>query len=60
MLRLIGFDKSDNPEPSGFILARMTDDRAGRPICFVFAGATNQQDGSDVFLDAPMLRQSVT
>jgi hypothetical protein len=59
MLRLIGFDENNNPEPEGYILARMTDDESGRPIAFVFAGITSQQDGSNVFLDGSMLRTSV-
>ena len=59
MFNLIGFDEENNPEPTGYILSRMTDDSSGRPICFVFAGNTNQQDGSDVFLDPTMLRDCV-
>ena len=56
---LIGFDLTQSPEPSGYILARMTDDKTRRPICFIFAGATTQKDGADVFLGPPLLRQSV-
>jgi retron-type reverse transcriptase len=59
MLKLIGFEKNTTPEPAGYILARMTDDTSGRPICFAFAGTTNLADGKDVFLDEPMLRKSV-
>lgn len=59
MLELIGFDEANNLEPPGYILSRMTDDQSGRPICFVFAGNTNQSDGAEVFLDGPMLRDSV-
>jgi endonuclease YncB( thermonuclease family) len=59
MLSLIDFDGDTNAEPRGFILSRMTDDVAGRPICFAFAGETGLDDGSEVFLDAPMLRKSV-
>jgi hypothetical protein len=59
MFGLIGFDPASSPEPRGFILTRMTDDEAGRPICFVFSGTTNRQDGADVFLDAAMLRDTV-
>ncbi|MCP9464263.1 MAG: hypothetical protein NNA25_05640 [Nitrospira sp.] len=59
MLRLIGFDRRTNPEPVGYILARMTDDTSGRPIAFVFAGTTSQKDGSVVRLDRAWLRQSV-
>jgi len=59
MFDLIGFDENSNPEPTGYVLARMTDDKSGRPIAFVFAGATNLQDGSDLFLNGAMLRNSV-
>ena len=59
MFRLIGYDAVANPEPVGYILARMTDDRSGRPICFVFAGSTSQKDGSEVQLQIPLLRKSV-
>jgi hypothetical protein len=59
MLRRIGFDEDTDLEPQGFILARMTDDTSGRPICFVYAGQTTRSDGEPVFLDASMLRDSV-
>ena len=59
MLRLIGFDRRTNPEPVGYILARMTDDASGRPIAFVFAGTTSRKDGAAVLLSRAMLRQSV-
>lgn len=59
MLQLIGFDKTNNPEPAGYILTRMTDDNSGRPIAFVFAGETSLQDGMEVFLDGTMARASV-
>jgi endonuclease YncB( thermonuclease family) len=59
MFKLIGFAPNTQPEPQGYILARMTDDRTRRPICFIFAGKTNKADGSSVMLDAPLLRQSV-
>jgi hypothetical protein len=56
---LIGFEPTRSPEPTGYVLARMTDDKTQRPICFIFAGAAAQKDGADVFLNAPLLRQSV-
>jgi endonuclease YncB( thermonuclease family) len=59
MLDLIGYDQNNNPTPKGYILARMVDDSSGRPICFVFAGNTEQEDGDEVFLDANLLRDSV-
>ena len=58
MLSLINYDRDTNPEPEGYILARMTDTH-GRPICFAFSGNIDGNDGSDVFLDQPMLRNSV-
>jgi endonuclease YncB( thermonuclease family) len=59
MLRLIGFDEDSDPEPRGCILTRMTDDKAGRPIGFVFAGDAEWNDGSEVWLDGATLRGSV-
>ena len=37
----------------------MTNDESGRPISFVFAGATSEKDGATVRLDAQRLRASV-
>jgi hypothetical protein len=54
MFRLIGHTPAVS-EPRGYILARMTDDQSRRPICFVYAGGTSRGDGSEVFLDAPLL-----
>lgn len=59
MFKLIGFDPDDNPEPEGFVLSRATDSNAGRPVSFVFAGSTPLIDGSSVFLDTQMIRDSV-
>ncbi|GFE72107.1 hypothetical protein [Chroococcus sp. FPU101] len=58
MFDLIGYSDSQ-PTPEGYILARMTDDTSGRPICFVFAGETEQSDGEEIFLDKVLLRDSV-
>lgn len=44
--------------PRGFILSRQTDANR-RPVAFAFAGDAAQADGSDVFLDAALLRHSV-
>jgi endonuclease YncB( thermonuclease family) len=55
----INFNKDTNPQPAGYILSRMTDDKSRRPICFVFYGKTNLADGSSVMLDAKLLRKSV-
>jgi hypothetical protein len=58
MFNLIGHNNA-TPTPRGYVLARMTDDQSGRPIAFAFAGETSQADGADVFLDVPLLQQSV-
>lgn len=42
----------------GYILCRTTE-TYGRPVCFVFAGTTQRRDGSQVFLDPALLRQSI-
>lgn len=59
MFRRLNFDATANPEPEGYILARMTDDKSRRPICFVFSGKTNLADGASVHLDAQTLRKTV-
>lgn len=59
MLQLIGFNKTGDQEPNGYILTRMTDDSAGRPIAFVFPGKTDLSDGAEVYLDGTMARDSV-
>ncbi|MCI0550439.1 MAG: hypothetical protein L0287_05755 [Anaerolineae bacterium] len=59
MFRLIGYDESNNLEPIGYVLARATDDKSGRPIAFVFAGVTSRKDGSEVYLDPSQLKSSV-
>lgn len=59
MLKLIGFHKTENSEPEGYILSRMTDDKAGRPICFAFAGKADRSDGAKVHLEADELKKSV-
>lgn len=59
LLRLLGFQVEDAAEPRGYILACMTDDVSGRPICFAFAGDSGRDDGEEVFLDEPLLRRSV-
>jgi hypothetical protein len=58
MLSLINYDENTNHEPEGYVLSRMTDTH-GRPISFIFSGVTDRDDGSDVFLDLSMLRNSV-
>jgi hypothetical protein len=58
LLSLINYDENTNWEPAGYILARMVDPH-GRPICFAFSGNINSDDGSDIFLDQTMVRNSV-
>ncbi|MBI3807433.1 MAG: hypothetical protein HY281_07955 [Nitrospirae bacterium] len=58
MFKLIGYSTA-KPEPEGYVLARMTDDKSGRPISFVFAGKTSLADGSEVKLTPAMLKTSV-
>jgi hypothetical protein len=58
MLSLINYNQNINPEPEGYSLSRMTDTH-GRPICFAFSGTIDTNDGSDVFLDKPMVRNSI-
>lgn len=58
MFKLIGHSAA-NPEPTGYILARMTDDKSGRPISFAFAGKTTQSDGVAIRLTPAMLKASV-
>jgi hypothetical protein len=58
MLSLINFDENTNQKPTGYVLSRMTDPH-GRPICFAFSGNIDKNDGSEVFLDQALVRQSV-
>jgi endonuclease YncB( thermonuclease family) len=58
LLSLINYDKSTNQQPAGYLLSRMVDPH-GRPICFAFSGTTDSKDGSDIFLDQEMVRNSV-
>ena len=57
LLKALGHSAA-NPTPAGYILARMTDDQSGRPICFVFAGAATERDGAEVTLSAARLKSS--
>lgn len=58
LLSLINYDDNTNQEPAGYILSRMVDPH-GRPICFAFSGSIDSKDGSDIFLDQAMVRNSV-
>lgn len=57
LLKALGHSAA-NPTPAGYILARMTDDQSGRPICFAFAGAATEADGADVHLTSARLKSS--
>lgn len=59
MKKLIGYKEGTNPTPAGYVLTRMTDDPAGRPLAFVFAGASPFPDGRLVPLTTAHLRTSV-
>jgi hypothetical protein len=58
MFKHIGHSEQ-NPTPNGYILARMTDDESRRPICFVFSGNASQPDGTQIFLEADLVKESV-
>jgi len=59
LFKLIRFNPERSPEPPGYLLARMTDDKTRRPICFIFAGAAPLPDGAEVRLEPKLLRTSV-
>lgn len=44
--------------PRGFILTYSTD-RNRRPVVFAFSGNIDAADGSDIFLDGPLVRKSI-
>jgi hypothetical protein len=51
--------KTASPHPvKGYILTRSIDP-FGRPVSFAYLGTTNRQDGSNVFLDVPLLNKSL-
>ena len=58
LLSLINYDENTNQEPTGYLLSRIVDPH-GRPICFAFNGSIDSEDGSNIFLDQAMLRNSV-
>jgi endonuclease YncB( thermonuclease family) len=49
---------SPTDESDGYILANQIGPN-GRPICFVFAGDTDDSDGSSIFLDVERMKLSV-
>ena len=59
LLKRLGYKAGQQATPAGYILARMTDDKSGRPIAFAFAGPCPHADGSDVRLTPAMLRKSL-
>ena len=42
----------------GYILPRQGDKESGRPICFVYASETDEDDGREFFLQPPRVRES--
>ncbi|TNE49300.1 MAG: nuclease [Deltaproteobacteria bacterium] len=50
--------ESANDGTEGYILSRKTDNN-GRPIAFLFAGATDEADGSSLFMAPALLQQSI-
>lgn len=48
----------DRDAAPGFILSRSLEVH-GRPVAFAFAGEPPDEDGADVFLEPPLLRQSL-
>lgn len=47
-----------NDGTEGYILSREVESN-GRPVAFVYAGTSPEEDGSEVFLDADRVRQSL-
>lgn len=47
-----------NDGTEGYILSRAVEEN-GRPVAFVYAGASREEDGSEIFLNADMMRQSL-
>lgn len=59
-LQLLGTEGQEDAVGSrGYILTREGDKKSGRPVCFVYAGDTDEDDGSSVFLLPARLRESV-
>jgi hypothetical protein len=47
-----------NDGTQGYILSREVEEN-GRPVAFVYAGSASEGDGSEIFLDADRMRQSL-
>jgi endonuclease YncB( thermonuclease family) len=58
-LKTLKGNTPSNQMPRGYILARETDGRPGRPVSLVFTGATNLADGAEINLTPSKLKQSV-
>lgn len=56
--KLLGYVEGENEEPEGYVLASGIE-KNGRPIVFVFAGASDQEDGKSVFLTVKQVKKSV-
>jgi endonuclease YncB( thermonuclease family) len=53
-IKLLGGNNNGLP---GYILSSHSD-RNGRPVCFVFTGDSSDPDGTNIFLESDLLRQS--
>lgn len=59
-LHLLGTQGADDPVGArGYILTREGDKKSGRPVCFVYTGETDEDDGSQIFLQPEHVRASV-
>lgn len=59
-LQLLGTQgANDDVGASGFILTREGDKKSGRPICFVYSGETDKEDGHSFRLESEHLPTSV-
>ena len=47
-----------NDGTEGYVVSRAVEEN-GRPVSFVYTGEPSEEDGSEVFLDADMVRQSL-
>jgi endonuclease YncB( thermonuclease family) len=54
-IELLGGDSDDLP---GFILSKQAD-KNGRPVCFVFVGDSEDDNGAEVFISEELLKQSI-
>ena len=59
-LRFLGTNgPGDEVGSRGYILTRQGDKKSGRPVCFVYVGETDEDDGAAIFLLPERVRESV-